>query len=298
MSLKTLNDQELIEELKNKVRNERDATAQVLRYLKEVEIRRLFLERGYSSLFSFCTEFLAYSESEAYTRIQAMRLLKEMPSIESDLENGNLSLSVAAQAQSAFKRMEKKKGALSATKKKDVISELFKSSTREAERKLLQIFPEVKEMREKCRAISEEETRIEFTANKALLEKLERLKQLMAHKKYSANFADLFEAMADLALEKWEKQKPAAEDAPLLGAPKVLEKSRHIPKVVQRFVWKRDAGKCQYKDPLGGKVCRSMHAVEIDHIRRYADGGLHVPDNLRLYCSAHNKWRERQSCLF
>ena len=176
MSLKTLNDQELIEELKMRVKNERDATSQVLRYLKEVEIRRLFLERGYSSLFSFCTEFLAYSESEAYTRIQAMRLLKEMPSIESDLENGNLSLSVAAQAQSAFKRMEKKKGALSATKKKDVISELFKSSTREAERKLLQIFPEVKEMREKCRAISEEETRIEFTANKALLEKLERLK--------------------------------------------------------------------------------------------------------------------------
>ena len=56
--------------------------------------------------------------------------------------------------------------------------------------------------------------------------------------------------------------------------------TQDIPPSVVRFVWRRDAGKCQTPG------CRSSRGLEIHHIVHRADGGTHEPDNLRLQCSA------------
>ena len=288
MNIQKVSDQELVTQLKVEVQKERDQTSIVLRYLREVENRRLFLDRGYSSLFAFCTEFLAYSESEAYTRIQAMRLTKAVPSIEKSIETGALSLSVAAQAQSVFKRMEKQKQNLPVHKKQEVVESLINTSTREAERKLASIFPSALPI-ERKRAISEQETRIEFTADQALLSKLEQIKNLLGHKQ-AHTYAELFNEMATMVLAKLEKKNTSKTVAPL-GAPKVQEK-RYIPQNIRAEVWKRDQGQCQFSDPHTGKKCQSRHAVEFDHIKEFSKGGEHTSANLRLLCSAHNKWRE------
>src|ERR1017187_8951545 len=63
--LKALNDETLVNDLKNLVQKEKALTYQILDYLREVETRRLFVARGFSSLFVFCTEYLGYSEPEA-----------------------------------------------------------------------------------------------------------------------------------------------------------------------------------------------------------------------------------------
>ena len=55
----------LIEDLKSMVADERKLLTTILHHLKEVEDRRLYLERGYSSLFAFITAELGYSESAA-----------------------------------------------------------------------------------------------------------------------------------------------------------------------------------------------------------------------------------------
>jgi len=97
LSLKNKNNQTLILDLKDLVSRERQLLTEVLHHLREVEIRHLYLERGYSSLWAFATEELGYSESAAQRRIQAMRLLKEIPEVEEKIESGRLSLSVASQ---------------------------------------------------------------------------------------------------------------------------------------------------------------------------------------------------------
>jgi hypothetical protein len=53
---------EVIAGLEREVRAERGATARVIAWLVEVERRKLYLDAGFSSLFSYCVEALGFSE--------------------------------------------------------------------------------------------------------------------------------------------------------------------------------------------------------------------------------------------
>src|SRR5688572_15144624 len=109
LNLKGKSDSHLILDLKNFVRKERELLTRILKYLEEIEARKLYLARGHSSLFAFLTVELGYSESSAQRRIQAMRLLRDLPEIEEKIEKGTLSLSVASQVQGFFQQEDKKR---------------------------------------------------------------------------------------------------------------------------------------------------------------------------------------------
>jgi len=57
-----------------------------------MEIRKLYLDLGYSSLFTLCTVGLGYSGGAAYRRIQAARCLEKNPEILDKIRSGALSL--------------------------------------------------------------------------------------------------------------------------------------------------------------------------------------------------------------
>ncbi len=102
-------DHDLLKNTKDLVRDERHLLSQILKNLKEVERRKLFSDLGYKSLFEYAVKELGYSEGQAGRRIQAMRLINEIPEIEEKIENGSLSLSNISQAQSFFREMRKMK---------------------------------------------------------------------------------------------------------------------------------------------------------------------------------------------
>jgi hypothetical protein len=56
--------------------------------------------------------------------------------------------------------------------------------------------------------------------------------------------------------------------------------SQDIPPSVERFVWRRDGGRCR------ADGCRSARGIEIHHIVHRADGGTHEALNLCLLCSS------------
>jgi 5-methylcytosine-specific restriction endonuclease McrA len=60
----------------------------------------------------------------------------------------------------------------------------------------------------------------------------------------------------------------------------------HVPVEVMRAVWKRDAGRCQWKID-GGGICGSTYRVELDHIVPVAKGGPTTVENCRLLCKSH-----------
>ena len=66
---------------------------------------------------------------------------------------------------------------------------------------------------------------------------------------------------------------------------------RAIPAAVKREVWRRDGGRCRYVDRTSGRRCRSQHLLQIDHVVPYACGGTAEPNNLRLLCAAHHRYR-------
>ncbi len=66
---------------------------------------------------------------------------------------------------------------------------------------------------------------------------------------------------------------------------------RAIPAAVKREVWRRDRGRCRYVDRTSGRRCGSEHLLQIDHVVPYACGGAAEPNNLRLLCAAHHRYR-------
>ncbi len=122
-SLGTLSDNRLIRQLESLRGKERKILAGVLRHLIEMEKRRLFLPRGYSSLFEFCTQHLKYSRSAAGRRIAAARTLAKFPSLEEYLLNGEINLYSLSLVS----------GILTGQNLKQVISGIRNRSTREVE---------------------------------------------------------------------------------------------------------------------------------------------------------------------
>ena len=207
MKLREKSDSHLIADLKNLVARERQTLTQILDHLREVDTRRLYLARGFPSLFAWMRSELGYSEASAQRRIAAMRLIKEVPEVQEDLKAGEMSLSVISQVQSYFrrenqKRREKREMPLPKAEKLKLLSQLKGSSSRECERKLIQLSPELNLPKEKTRPVSTTRSLIQFTAEKSLLAKIERLKDLTSHQNPSGSYEKLFEQAVDLALER------------------------------------------------------------------------------------------------
>jgi hypothetical protein len=49
--------------------------------MHEIQVRRLYAEKGFASLFEYAVQGLGYSEAAAGRRIAAMRLLVDVPEI-------------------------------------------------------------------------------------------------------------------------------------------------------------------------------------------------------------------------
>ena len=89
------------------MQKERQINIQVLQHLQEIEKRKLYLKRGFSSLFEYAVKELGYSESSAYRRIKAMKLCKELPETKTQISTGKLNLCTASKLQTVFEKQEK-----------------------------------------------------------------------------------------------------------------------------------------------------------------------------------------------
>ena len=91
------------------VDRERHLHVDIIDHLREIEDRDLHLARGFSTLFDYSVNELGYSSGAAWRRTLAMRLCRRMGDVRERLQTGSLTLSTAAQLQSAFERQERKR---------------------------------------------------------------------------------------------------------------------------------------------------------------------------------------------
>jgi hypothetical protein len=96
-SLKRLSDKELIGRLRQLVRKEQDLTLSILPHLAEVEGRKLYLEKAYSTLSEYCICELGYGESSAWRRVRAARVIQEIPEVYNLIKQDRLSFSAVLQ---------------------------------------------------------------------------------------------------------------------------------------------------------------------------------------------------------
>jgi 5-methylcytosine-specific restriction endonuclease McrA len=327
MNFKSISNNKLISELKLRVENERKLLMEVLHALREVEIRKLHLAMGYPDLYEFAMKELGYSSGAAYRRISAMKLLHAVPEIAPQLASGELGLENASQAQSFFRkedqrRKEMGKSKLSLSEKREIVTELIGKSTREGQRVLMDRSPEVMTPSEKLCPLPQQKTLVQFVASPELMEKLEQLKHLLAHKNFEGRMDVLIEQLADIALSKLKPRQaskpiepvhqvqrtllsPAPGNAHTPGrnhevraAQTLKKRTRYIPAADRRQVILRDRNGCTYRVPKSGKVCESKHGLQFDHIQPFSLGGHNTAENLTLRCGAHNRYRAQQMGLW
>jgi hypothetical protein len=94
-ALRRLTDAELLARLEALLGRERDAVAELIAHLAELDTRDLHLRLGYGSLYVYCRDGLALSESEANTRIEVARAARRFPVILEMLAERALNLTSA-----------------------------------------------------------------------------------------------------------------------------------------------------------------------------------------------------------
>jgi hypothetical protein len=206
MNLKTLSPDQLLIETKNTVSEERQITAKLIDYLSEINRRLLFLKLGYSSLFEFVTKELGLSEGAAQRRIQAMRLMRDLPETRKSYETGALSLSNAAKLQSYFQASKKSGKPKSIIEKQVILKNSENQSQSKCEQMLMQLSPELPTP-ERTRVLSPQLRELKFAISEELFVKIERLKTFLSHSHPNATLAELLEVLVTQSLAKFEKSK-------------------------------------------------------------------------------------------
>jgi hypothetical protein len=207
MNLRNLSNKDLLEKTSRLVAHERETIVEVLHHLREIERRMLYAEVGYPSLLSYCVRELKYSESAAYRRISAMRLIKEIPEAEAKIMSGSLTLNNATQAQVHFRKTKTKQ----IDEKKALLLEIESLSSRECERALAEKRGESAPP-ERAHPISASKTYVSFIVDKET-EHLHR--QLEIELGHSMDLSTLVKETARLSLQflALRKEQRAAANA-------------------------------------------------------------------------------------
>jgi len=226
-NLKSVPDSQLIFQVEKLVHQERELLLKVLHHLREIDRRRLFSSLGYKSLFDFAVRHLGYPEDQAYRRISAMKLLKELPEIETQISNGQISLTHIGLAQSLF-RQEKKihHKEFSTQEKLSVFEKMASLPVRDAEKVTLS-FSSAPALAKPDRVhlVSPDQVEIKFLASTEIQKKIETLKGRLAHQHPNLTLGELFDRLCDWGLERLDpsvprkkKQKAAPDsDAPTIS---------------------------------------------------------------------------------
>lgn len=303
MNLNHLGDNQLLAQIKTFVQSEREILVKILHHLREIERRKLFSDLGYKSLFDYAVGELKYSEGQAVRRIQAMRLLKDLPQLETKIASGALSLSNVQQAQTFFREVQlaEPRRIVSPQEKLAVLDKLENKTVRDGQKELLRINPVQALPKEKERVVTETASEVRFLMSDKLKAKLEGVRSLLGARGAAMTYAELFDVMSDLSLSALEAKqfgKKRTQDAtatkydadqsePLSKVtPKnkalppttaaEARRDRYISKALKHQVWQRDKGACTQ--------CGGQRNVQFDHIKPIALGGLTEARNLRLLC--------------
>lgn len=325
ISLSHLTDHALLAEAQRVVTHERQATAQVIALLMELDTRRLYLGEGYSSLFVYCTQVLHLSEHATYGRIEAARSAQRFPVILDLLADASITLTTVTLLASEL-TPENHRAVLESARhksKRDVMLLVAALHPRPAVPSVVRKLPAPKPVASTVRAESDallrdcadgqahapssaaptvvtlpptrptviaplapERYKIQFTVTRATYEKLRRSQDLLRHAIPDGDPAEIFDRALTVLLDDVARTKLAATDRPRRSGP-TAPGSRHIPAAVKRAVWARDGGRCAFVGTSGR--CAETGFLEFHHVLPYAAGGAATVENLQLRCVAHNK---------
>ncbi|UOF01173.1 HNH endonuclease [Bdellovibrio reynosensis] len=317
--LSRLSNSELEANLKNLVQKERKLLHVILEHIREIDSRRLFLEKAYSSIYEYLTKELGYSGSAAMRRLEAARLIHDVPQVASRIQEGLLNLSQIGELARAIKEKEKLSGDKVSPKQKRELVEVVLGKTTQSTQHESRCLDLPLKQHDAHRLQKDESVRLELTLSKEQFEKLLRCKDLAAHILLQENgtisFPEVIEFLAGRYLDEKFKKKSSAkkllneeevgeiegrldsanasdEKPAILTTDAAVERKSVTPKL-RRLVFARDE-RCQFIHRNTGEKCNSAFALQVDHKIPKWNGGGNALNNLQLLCAEHNREKYRR----
>lgn len=303
--LKHVADEDLLEKFDKVVQAERKITHYILRYIAEIDRRRLYLKFAYSSLFDFLNKHYGYSPAAAMRRIDGARLLQEIPELAQKIEQGAINLTQAASIQSAARTAYKETLIkVDSSIKKNLLQKIENTSHAETQVLLAKELDLSHSAFEKQRLHRDESVTLNLNFPKEDIKMMEKAKQLHSHSVPSGKWTDYFTYISEKELKTYKNMNCYEETQSLnnsqgshnfscdhpdpVSRSKVFLSSRQKKKLIQQ------SSGCVYIDPKTGKCCGSRYQLQVDHIKPKWAGGDDSPDNLQVLCGAHNRFKYKQ----
>jgi 5-methylcytosine-specific restriction endonuclease McrA len=297
MNLSNLPNDKLVSCFENAVRSERKITAQVLAYIAEIDRRKLYLEKGTTSLFDYLVRDYGYSPGAAMRRIDAARLLRELPDAAEKFESGTLTISQANQIQRAAREFKKHKSKkLSTDIKRDLVL-LLESKTQKQTEQLLATNLDLPAARPQKQTYHRDQSvTLTVTFTSAQIQVLEQVQNMISHSVTSKDWAEVFTYLAKKEVARRTVRISTLTAATTVKstsgstsstAPKLSTVRPPIPSRIRKTLLNIDAT-CEHKDS-NGRQCGSQRFLQIDHIHSWSRGGTHDPKNLQVLCGTHNR---------
>jgi hypothetical protein len=135
--------------------------------------------------------------------------------------------------------------------------------------------------------LSENTHKVTFTASAATADKLAQAKALLGHREPGCDLGRVLELAVETLHAQLLKERFGVGAKPRRPSD-TSDRTRHVPKALRREVVARDGLSCAFVDPKTGRRCGSRDRLELQHHQPFARGGAHSPENISLFCKAHN----------
>jgi hypothetical protein len=328
-SLTHLSDVELVAQVKRLVAGEREATAELIAHLAELDTRDVHLREGYPSLYVYCRDALELSEWEAYNRIEIARAVRRFPVILDMLADGSLNLTGVRllaphltpanhrevlesarcrskpEVQEIVARLSPRPDVPATVRRLPVArkvpvplaaSAADAASTASDRSSTSTSAPDTAVPASSVRAariepLSPERYKLQLTIAGQTLEKLRLAKDMLGHAIPSGDDAAVLDRALTALLVDLARKKFADTPSPRPSAG-TKPGARYPSAAVRRAVWVRDLGRCAFVGP-GGHRCNERRFLEFHHVDPYVMGGETTVDQIQLRCRRHNDYEGR-----
>jgi hypothetical protein len=201
MNISALSALDLTSRLKKLVQTERRITHLVLECIAEIDRRKLYLERAYSSLYEFLVHEYGYSPSSAMRRIESARLLREVPELAQKIESGALNLSHLAKVQQAIRTVQKTEDRqVPLAEKRELLKKVENATQVQTDAILARELSIPIPKHERSKINSDESITLTMTFSKEQVLVLQKIQELVSHSVTKKSWAPLFVYLAQKEL--------------------------------------------------------------------------------------------------
>jgi 5-methylcytosine-specific restriction endonuclease McrA len=184
-------------------KTERKITLEILETIRDAEASRLPEHLGYRDTYQWLIQRHKYSGGAANRRIQASRLLKDLPEVGEKVGSGSVNLSTLCKMQSVLRAQQKASGSKATVEqKREAMRGIENKTCDESERVLHTLFPGAEVGREKVVQKRDGGQRCTVELSARAVKLIDRAREILSHSMPGASMGELIERIAEEFVER------------------------------------------------------------------------------------------------